>query len=60
MFFIKYACVNLFADAKSKTLCYIFIGTVNESKSKPNKIWVNQEGDFYNNCMKSGLVIMVF
>ena len=41
-------------------VCHIFIGTVNESKSKPNKIWVNQEGDFYNNRMKNDLVIMVF
>ena len=35
-------------DEKAKTGLYGFIETLNESKRKPNKLWVNQGKVFYN------------
>ena len=28
---------------------------VNESKPKPNKLWVDQRKEFYNNCLQKWL-----
>ena len=40
--FLKYAWVNPLKDKKAKTVLHSFIEKVNESKHKPNKLWVNQ------------------
>ena len=41
--FTKYACVNPLEDTKVKTVLHGFIETVNESKRKLNKLWVDQK-----------------
>ena len=41
--FIKYAWVKLLEDKEAKTVLHCFTETMNESKSKPNKLWVHQE-----------------
>ena len=51
----KYACVKPLKDKKVKTLFYGFIEIVNESNCKPNKLWVDQGKEFYNNFMQKGL-----
>ena len=38
---------------KSITITNAFQRTLNESKPKPNKIWVNEGIEFYNRSMKS-------
>ena len=43
----KYAWVDLLKDKKRKTVLNGFIETVNESSHKPNKLWVDQGGEFY-------------
>ena len=48
--FTKYAGVKPLNDKKSKTVIYGFI--TKESKRKPNKLWVNQEREFYNSRMQ--------
>ena len=39
-------------DEKSKTSLHGFIKIVNESKRKSNKLWVDQEKDFYNSFIQ--------
>ena len=41
--FTKYACVKSLEDTKVKTVLHGFIETVNESKRKLNKLWVDQK-----------------
>ena len=41
--FIKYAWVKLLEDKEGKIVFHGFIETMNESKCKPNKLWVDQE-----------------
>ena len=55
MFLPKYSLVKLLKDKKAKTLLHGFIGIVNESRPKPNKLWVGQGREFYNNLMKKRL-----
>ena len=51
--FTKYTWVKHFKDKKKlKNLFYDFIEILNESKQKPNKLWVTQGKDFYNNLMQ--------
>ena len=40
------------ADKITKTVFDCFIGLANDSKHKPNKLWVDQGGEFYNNQMQ--------
>ena len=47
--FIKYASVKPLKDKKTKTVLNGFTEIVNESKRKPNKLWVDQEREIYNN-----------
>ena len=42
-------------NKKAKTFLNVFIGIVNKSKHKPNKLWVDQEKEFYNNFMQKWL-----
>ena len=39
-------------DKKAKTVLYSFIGIVNDSKRKPNKLWVDQGKEFYNSLIQ--------
>ena len=41
--FAKYSCIKPLKDQKGKTVLHGFIGIVNESKHKPNNLWVDQE-----------------
>ena len=40
--FTKYAWVNPWKDKNAKTVLHGFIEIVNESKRKPNKLWLDQ------------------
>ena len=51
----KYALVKVLRDTTVKTILNDIIGTVNESKRKPNKLCVGQGRDFYNNLIKNNL-----
>ena len=53
--FTKYAWVKSFKDKKGKTVLNAFIKIVNESNRKPNKLWVDQGREFYNNLMQEWL-----
>ena len=39
-------------DKKGKTVLNAFIEIVNESNSKPNRLWVDQGREFYNNMQE--------
>ena len=49
--FSKYPLV----DKKAKTVLDGFVRIVNESKPKPNKLWIDQGRQFYNELMKKWL-----
>ena len=53
--FTKYTGVKALKDKKSKTVLYTFIEIVNESNCKPNKLWVDQGKEFYNDFMQEWL-----
>ena len=42
-------------DKKTKTIVHGLIGIVNESKRKPNKLWVDQGREFCNKLMQKWL-----
>ena len=42
-------------DKKGKTVLNVLIAIVNESNSKPNKLWVDQGREFYNKLMQEWL-----
>ena len=39
-------------DRKAKTVLHGFIEIVTESEAKPNKLWVDQEKEFYNSLLQ--------
>ena len=43
------------ADKKAKTVFHGFNGVVKKIKHNPNKLWVNQEKEFYNKLMQKWL-----
>ena len=53
--FTKYAWVKPLKDKKCKKVPNAFIKIVNESNRKPNKIWVDQEREFYNKRIQEWL-----
>ena len=53
--FTKYVWVKPLKYKKAKPVLNGFIGIVNESKRKPNKLWVDQGREFYNNLMQKWL-----
>ena len=55
MLLAKYAWIKPLNDKKAKTVLLGFIEIVNESKRKPNKLWVDQGKEFYNNSDILGL-----
>ena len=53
--FSKYAFVVPFKDKKGVTITNAFQSIFDKSKRKPNKIWVDQGSEFYNNVFKKWL-----
>ena len=55
--FIKYAWVVPIKGKKGVSIVNAFKCILDSSKRKPNKIWVDQDGEFYNNLFKNFLRI---
>ena len=53
--FSKYAFVIPLKDKKGISIVNAFDKIIKQSKRKPNKIWVNQESESYNNNLKKWL-----
>ena len=53
--FSKYAFVVPLKDKKGLTITNVFQSILDKSKRKPNKIWVDQGSEFYNNVFKKWL-----
>ena len=53
--FSKYAWVIPWKDKKGGTIINTFQKILENSKRKPNKIWVDKDSEFYNKSMKSWL-----
>ena len=53
--FSKYAFVILLKDKKGISIVNAFNKIIKQSNKKPNKIWVDQGGEFYNNVLKKWL-----
>ena len=51
-FFSKYARVAPLKDKKGVSIVNAFQKILNDSKEKPNKIWVDKGSEFYNRSMK--------
>ena len=51
--FTKHVLVETLKDKKAKTVLHGFIKIVNIFKYKPNKLWADQEREFYNNLMQN-------
>ena len=51
----KYAWVIPLKDKKGITITNAFQKILDESKPKPNKVWVDEGSEFYNRSMKSCL-----
>ena len=47
-FFSKYAFVAPLKDKKGTTIANAFQSILDNSKRKPNKVWVDQGSEFYN------------
>ena len=50
--FSKYAWIKPLGNKRRRTVLNAFIEIVNESNCKTNKLWVDQEKEFYNNIMQ--------
>ena len=57
--YCKYAWVIPLKDKKGITITNTFQKTLNESKHKPNKMWVDKSSEYYKRLMKSRLVKIV-
>ena len=55
----KYAWVIPLKDKKGITITNTFQKTLNESKHKPNKMWVDKSSEYYKRLMKSWLVKII-
>ena len=53
--FTKYACVKPLKGKITKPVFNGFIKIANESKSQPNKLWIDQVKEFCNNFMEKWL-----
>ena len=51
--FSKYACIVSLKDEKGVSIVNEFQKILDDSKRKPNKIWVDKGSEFYNRSMKS-------
>ena len=54
--FSKYALVVPLKDKKGISILNVFNKIIKQSERKPNKIWVDQGGEFYNNVFKKWLL----
>ena len=54
-FFIKYAFIVSLKDKKGISITNAFNKIIKQSNRKPNKIWVDQGGEFYNHVFKRWL-----
>ena len=52
-FFSKYAWVVSLKDKEGKTIVNAFKIFLENSKRKPNKIWVDQDSEFYKSSFKN-------
>ena len=59
LIFSKYAWVIPLKDKKGITITNAFQKTLNESKHKPNKMWVDKSSEYYKRLMKSWLVKII-
>ena len=50
--FIRYAWVSPLKDRKGISIINAFQKILKESNRKPNKIWIDQGSEFYNNSFK--------
>ena len=50
--YTKYTLVKLLNDKKAKTVRHVFIDILNESKHKPNKLWVDQGRQFHDKFLQ--------
>ena len=57
--FSKYAFVIPLTDKKGISIVNVFNKIIKHSNRKPNKIWVDQGGEFNNNVLKNGCQIMI-
>ena len=55
--FSKYASVVPLKDKKGVSIVNAFQKILDDSKRKPNKIWVDRGSEFYNRSMKSWLQV---
>ena len=55
--FSKYASVITIKDKKGTSIVNAFNKILSDSSKKPNKIWINQGSEFYNNSFKDFLKI---
>ena len=53
--FSKYTFVVRLKDKKGVSIVNAFQGILDKSRRKPNKIWVDQESEFYNHNFKKWL-----
>ena len=53
--FSKYSWVAPLKDKKGVSIVNAFQNILDDSKRKPNKIWVDEGGEFYNNSFKKWL-----
>ena len=53
--FSKYAWVVPLKDKKGTSIVNAFQSILDSSKRKPNKVWVDQGSEFYNNVFKKWL-----
>ena len=58
-FFSKYAFVIPSKDQKGISIVNAFDKIIKQSNRKPNKLWVDQGGEFYNNVFKKWCQIMI-
>ena len=57
--FSKYAFVIPLKDKKGISTVNAFNKIIKQSNRKPNKIWVDQGAEFYNNVLKNGCQIII-
>ena len=50
--FSKYGWAAPLKDKKDATIVDVFQSSSDDSKTKPNKIWVDQDSEFYNKSFK--------
>ena len=53
--FSKYGWVVLLKDRRGITIVNAFQSILDHSKRRPNKVWVDQGSEFYNNSFKKWL-----